>query len=164
MLGPTTVKIDVNAQQQNALALATALLPLSFEARTDFSDGSGPAQARQVFSDHRTLAASASEELNLNSGALVDAFGVAIALTQIKALVIQADAANTNSVVVGAAGSDPIVSILNSTGTVTLPPGACAAFLIPSGATITPSTAMNLQVANGGSGTGVGYKIMVIGN
>lgn len=163
-LGPTTAKIDFSGNQVNALALGAAALPLFFEARADFTDGSGASEAHQIFSDHRTLSASASESLNLNSGSLLDAFGEDIALTSIKALIIQADPGNTNNVVVGAAGSDPIASILGTTGTVTLPPGACFAFIAPSGAAITPSTAMNLGVANGGSGTPVSYKIIVLGN
>ncbi len=158
-----TVKVDFLGSQVNALALAVGLLPIDYEARYDFSNGTGPNEAAQIFSDKRTLAASASESLTLNASSLVDAFGAAINLTEIKALIIKADPGNTNDVVIGAAGSDPIASIMGTTGTVNVKPGGCAAFIAPNGYAVVASTAMNLQVANSGGGTGIKYTVIVLG-
>ncbi len=166
MLGAdVTVKVDFLGSQVNALALATGLLPIDYEARYDFTNGTGANEATQIFSDKRTLAASASENLDLNAGSLVDAFGAAITLTKIKALIIKADAGNTNDVVIGGASSDPIASIMGTTGTVNVKPGGFAAFGAPdaTGYAVVASTAMNLQVANSGGGTGVKYTVIVLG-
>lgn len=170
-LGPTVVKVDVlgsileTLQSGQQLNIATGILPLDFEARYNFAQGTGANQADDIWSDERTLAASANEVLELNGGSLVDAFGFAIAFTAIKALVIMANANNTNDVVVGAAGSNPLASIMGTTGTVNVKPGGCVAFIAPNatGYVVTPSTAMNLKIANSSSGTGVTYTIIVVG-
>ena len=64
------------------------------------NDGSGANQAQRIFSDTRTIAASANDDLDL-SGVLVDALGTVLNFTAIKAIYIKAANANINNVVVG---------------------------------------------------------------
>ncbi len=127
-----------------------------------FSNGTGANQANLLFADKRTLAASASETLNLNS--LTDPVGSSINFATVKFIKIRADKANTNNVVVGNAGSTPFLGPLGgTTPTVTIPPGGVALFTAPP-AGWTTASANNLKVANSGAGTGVVYQIMVGGN
>lgn len=138
-------------------------VPLNFQARYNFAQGVGANQAQTIFSDKRTLAASANETLNLNGGTLTDEFGNLLVITKIKALLIYADPGNVNDVLIGAA-ANPIVSILGAAGTVLVKPGGCAAFYAPdvNGYAVVAATAMNLKIANSGAGTGVTYTIIVI--
>lgn len=168
-LGPTVIQVSVAGSHIEALNLVTASVPYNFASRTALVDGTGAGQAKAFFSDVRTLAASASESLSLNGGSLKDAFGNVLSFTKIKALIIFASPANTNDVVVGNAGSDPVVGgPFGSSGTQTFAvhPGDVACFVSSTANgvfEVTPSTAENLQVANGSSGTGVTYTIIVIG-
>ncbi|MFM9602684.1 hypothetical protein [Streptomyces turgidiscabies] len=148
-----------------ALDLGTASFPMSLSNAVSLTSGTTAGKADKAFSDRRTLAASATEDLDL-AGVLLDAFGAAITFARIKGLLIKAAAANTNSVVIGA-GTAPWITLLNSTGTITLRPGA--SFCAIAGAAdataygVTATTADILKVANSGAGTSVTYDICIIG-
>lgn len=139
---------------------------LSLAGQIDLSSGTAAGQADKVFADQRTLAASATEDLDL-AGSLADAFGATITFVKVKALLVRAAVGNTNNVVVGAAASNPWATLLNSTGTVALRPGA--GFLAWAGAAdatgyaVTASTGDLLKIANSAAGTSVTYDVAVIG-
>lgn len=139
---------------------------LNLAGQIDLSSGTAAGQADKVFADQRTLAASATEDLDL-AGSLADAFGATITFVKVKALLVRAAVGNTNNVVVGAASSNPWATLLNSTGTVTLRPGA--GFLAWAGAAdatgygVTASTGDLLKIANSAAGTSVTYDVAVIG-
>lgn len=128
------------------------------------TDGTGAGQADLLFADTRVLTASTSEDLDL-AGVLTDIFGNTVTAVRIKAILIQAAAANTTDVIVGA-GTNAWETLLNDTGTLTLPPGA--AFLATAGVadatgwTVTAGTGDILQVEETG-GEDVTYNILVIG-
>ena len=129
------------------------------------SDGTGANQAKEIFTDTRTLAASANESLDL-SGGLTDVFGNSILFTKIKGLIIVADAANTNDVIVGGAASNGFISwVGGATHTATVKPGGMMAFVAPdaNGYAVMAGTADLLKIANSGAGTGVNYTIVVVG-
>ncbi|MGW5352207.1 hypothetical protein ACWERV_17060 [Streptomyces sp. NPDC004031] len=162
----SSLSASVGFTQSSALDLGTASLPVSVRAAVQLASGTGAGQADRVFSDRRTLAASGTENLDL-AGTLVDAFGATITFVKVKGLYIRADAANTNNVVLGAEGTNPWATLLNSTGTVTLRPGAF--FLAAAGAAdatgyaVTASTGDLLKVVNSAGGTAVSYDVVVIG-
>lgn len=123
------------------------------------------AQASKVFADRRTLAASASEELDL-AGSLVDALGATITFTKIRALLIEASSANANTVVVGGAAANAVATLFgDATDTLVVRPGGVALLVAPdtAGYAVTPATGDLLKVANGGAGTAVTYDITVLG-
>lgn len=136
----------------------------SFARQIDLTSGTGANQADQVWTDQRTVAASGSENLDL-TGSLTDALGGSITLARVKVLYIAASAANTNSVVVGAAASNPWATLLSGTGTLTLRPGAVFLVAVPEATAyaVTAGTGDLLKVANSGAGTSVTYDIAVIG-
>lgn len=148
-----------------ALDLGTASFPMSLSNAVSLTSGTTAGKADKAFSDRRTLAASATEDLDL-AGVLLDAFGAAITFARIKGILIKAAAANANNVVIGA-GTAPWITLLNSTGTITLRPGA--SFCAIAGAAdatawaVTATTADILKVANSGAGTSVTYDICIIG-
>lgn len=140
------------------------------------SSGVAIGQADLVFHDQRTLAASASEDLDLVGAMLQDPFGANLSMLKVKALLIGARGVtdvngvtitpNVNNVVVGAAAANAWTALLNATGTVTLRPGTvlCVfASQTDAGYTVTAATNDLLKVANSGGGGGVTYDIIVIG-
>lgn len=137
---------------------------LDLDASFDMATGSGSGQANQVFSDQRTLAASATETLDL-SGVLTNALGAAIAFTAVKAIFIRAAAANTNNVVVGAAAADQFVAGFGDTDqTWSIPPGGFILVSAPAaGWAVAGGSTDKLKIANSGGTTGVTYDIIVVG-
>lgn len=163
----SALAISASATLTGATDLASISSPLSFTRAVKLASGTGAGKADRMFADTRTLAASATEDLDL-SGALLDALGGPAAFARIKALVISADKDNTNNVVFGAASANAWATLLNSTGTVTLRPGASACFMAgvadATGWGVTAGTGDLLKVANSAGGTAVNYDIVVIGN
>lgn len=162
----SALSIAATVTQTKALDLTTITDPLQFRRAVSLTDGTAAGQANKVFHDRRTLAASATEDLDL-SGVLLDAYGAAITFARIKGIIISAAAANVNNVVVGAAASNQWVTLLNSTGTLTLRPGASFAALTGAadgtGWAVTAGTGDLLKVANSGAGTSVEYDVIVVG-
>ncbi len=97
--------VGSNLTLTSPVDLGTAKYSVNMDTVHSFTDGEGLNQAEQVFTDQRTLAASANEELDL-SGSLTDAFGTTLVFTSIKAMIITCAAANTNDLLVGGAAAN----------------------------------------------------------
>jgi len=119
-------------------------------------------QADILFADTRTLAASATENLDL-AGVLTNAFGTVIAAAEVVAIYVKAADANTNSVVIGAAASTPFAGPLGATGTYAVLPGEYFLAVSQKGWAVAAGTADLLKIANSSSGTPVTYDIVIIG-
>ena len=120
-------------------------------------------KANLLFSDQRTLAASANEDIDL-AGALTDAFGASIVAAEIVAIYIDAAAANVNSVQVTRPASNGFIGPFMATGDgVSIKPGEYALFVSQSGWAVTAATGDLLNIANSGAGTAVDYNIVVVG-
>jgi|SRR5579871_1474256 len=162
-----TIQVLFSVTLQQAIGLAAAAQAQALEKlEADFADGSGDHQAHQLWtSAARNLAASASESLEFgSSGNLVDAFGNAIAMTKLKGLLIKADPANTNDVVVG--GDTNAIGLFGgATQVMHVKPGGWLLWVAPgaAGLGMTNGSTDTLKVANGSSGTGVNYDIAVLG-
>lgn len=137
------------------------------DERLDYSkslaNGTGASQADKVFSDRRTLAASANETLDLTN--LQDPLGAALTFAKVKAIMIVAALTNANDVVIGAAAANPFLGPLGGTGPIaTLKPGGIYFVANPvNGWAVTDSSNDNLKIANSAGGSGVDYDIVIIG-
>lgn len=163
----STLSVAASAELTSALDLTTSSAPLNVRKAVQLTSGTGAGQADKVFSDRRTLAASAAEDLDL-AGVLLDAFGAAITFARIKGMVISAAAANTNNVIVGNATSNGFVSWVGGAAhTVTVRPGGTLALIAgqndATGYAVTAGTADLLHIANSGAGTSVTYDVVLIG-
>ncbi|MFE2019884.1 hypothetical protein ACFW9O_17795 [Streptomyces sp. NPDC059499] len=164
---PLTADLGISAgtYQTRTLDLTTSEDRLSFRRGVHLTSGTGAGKADRVFHDQRTLAASATEDLDL-AGVLLDAFGAAATFAKVKGLFISAAATNVNNVVIGA-GTAPWVTLLNSTGTITLRPGASfgamAGVADATAYAVTATTGDILKVTNSGAGTSVVYDIVIVG-
>lgn len=165
---PVTSDLGISAsvRQTKTQDLTTTADPLDWRRAVHLESGTAVGLADRVFHDRRTLAASATEDLDL-AGTLLDAFGSAITFVKVKGLFISAASTNTNSVIVGAATSNAWATLLNATGTITLRPGATLG-VMAGGAdatayAVTAGTGDLLKVANSAAGTAVSYDIVIVG-
>lgn len=158
------VSVDLAAVLTGTADFGAPSSRVNFAQQLDLASGTGAGKADKIWTDRRTIAASGSEELDL-AGSLTDVFGGTITLATVKALYVKASAANTNSVVLGAASENAWDTLLGDAGTVTLTPGAV--FLVAATAAnpwgVTASTADLLKVANSSSGSSVTYDIAIVG-
>ena len=160
-----TLRIVVDATLSISLDLSGSSQPLKYTQTYAFTDGAGANKAGQMFTDQRTLGASATEDLDM-SGTLTNAFGTTVAFTNIKALVVSAAAGNTNDVDVGGAASNGVISFFgDANDKLSVKPGGTIVLIAPdaTGYDVTASTADLLTFTNSSSGTGVTYDIVVIG-
>lgn len=131
----------------------------------EIADGVGAGAATKVFSSQRTLAASASENIDL-SGTLADPTNTTVVFTGVKALYIKAADTNVNDVVIGNAATNAWVGPFGAAAhTLALKPGEelLITNFTAAGWPVTAGTGDLLKVLNGGAGTPVGYEIVVIG-
>jgi hypothetical protein len=164
-LSRTSVRIAVAAVQSSVKDLTTAQAVFSEDDITSLGDGTGANQADLIWSDTRTLAASATENLDL-AGSLVDALGSTLTFARVKAIYVHAADGNVNDVVFGGAASNGFVGpFADATDKIKVKSGGTWAIVAPgaTGYPVTAGTGDILLVANGGSGTSVTYDIVIIG-
>lgn len=159
-----SIAAAVRAHLRSVDGAGTSELNVDAAANIDLANGTGDDQADLIFHDQRTLAASATENLDL-AGVLTDPFGNAITFATVKAIVLRAAAGNTNDVIMGGAASAAFVGPFgDATDTVAVRPGGALVLAAPAdGWTVTATTADILKAANSSSGTGVTYDITIIG-
>lgn len=158
------ITAQVEATHTGSLDLGTLTAKISAGVALSLANGTGASQADLVFSDERTLSASASENLDL-AGTLTDAFGATITFAKIKAIMVLADAGNTNDVVVGNAASNGFTGFFGgATHTVSVKPGGVFMIAHPgTGWTVTAGTGDILKMLNSAGTTGVTYRVVILG-
>lgn len=153
----------VSGRHTNALDLGTVAAPFSLSLALALAEGTGADQADRVFHDRRTLAASATEDLDL-AGVLVDGFGAVITFAKVKAVVLVAAAGNANDVHLTRPATNGVPIFLAASDGLAIKPGGAFAWCCPgTGVVVTPATGDLLTLTNGGAGTAVTYDIVIIG-
>jgi hypothetical protein len=157
------IRLDVSGKQESALDLGTAALPFGLNVEAALTNGVAAGMADRAFTDTRTLAASATENLDI-AASLVDAFGATIAFAKIKAVIIRAAAANVNDVQVTRPATLGVPLFLAAGDGLAIKPGYAFAFFgTGAGITVTPDTGDLLTITNSGGTTGVTYDVIIIG-
>jgi hypothetical protein len=162
------VLVSVAANMTEALDIGNRSWsgPKSYAAT--LANGIAVGQADKVFADTRTLAASATENLDLAGGVLLDPLGTALTFVKVKALIVAAAAGNTNDVIVGGDVTNTFFgSFADETDAVRIRPGtvfaiACGA-ADAAGYAVVAGTGDLLKILNGGAGTPVTYDVIIIG-
>lgn len=132
-------------------------------SKVELQSGTGSQQADRVYAKTITLAASATQNLDL-SGALTDPIGGSAVFVKVKALAVRARAANTNGVIVGNVTNGFVGPFGAAAHQVTVPPGGMFLVCAPdAGWAVTAGTADLLRVANSGAGTDVTLDIVIVG-
>jgi hypothetical protein len=160
----STISVSIKALETAALDLSSPQNAIDFSVVTSLGNGSGSGQAAKVFSDKRTLAASANEDLDL-AGSLMSAFGAAITFASIKAILVRAKATNNNNVVIGPAASNGFLGpFADASDRISVRPGGVAIITAPAtGWPVTPGTGDLLNIANSAAGSAIDYDIILIG-
>jgi hypothetical protein len=158
------IQFSVTGRHTGSLDLGTPVLPFALSSVVSLTNGTGAGMADRVFTDTRTLGASATEDLDL-AGVLTDAFGALITFAKIKALVVKAAAGNTNNVNLSRpAGATGVPLFLAISDGLVIPPGFTFAwFGSGAGVTVTPSTGDLITLTNGAGGTSVTFDIVILG-
>jgi hypothetical protein len=165
MAGVTAdIQVALSAILKGTADLGTPQAPVTLNKRVAIREGTdGLDKADILFSDTRTIAASGSENLDL-AGVLSSALGQTITAAEITAIMVTADAANTNDVVLFGAASNPFNGPLSgTTPKLTLGPGDVALITNRKGWTVTAGTGDILLAANSAGSSSVDYSIVVIG-
>lgn len=160
----TTLALAGSYSGANDLAAVLAQFSEATKREIEWTAGTGVGQVDKMFSDTRTLAASATENLDL-AGALLDTLGASVTFAKIRLVMVFASSANTNDVVVGGAASNTFVGMFNdATDKIRVKPGGAFVWVAPNdGATVTAGTGDILLVANSAGSTSVTYDIVILG-
>jgi hypothetical protein len=164
---PVTADISliVTGRHTGTADLGTPVLPFAISTSLPFTSGTGANQVDRVFTDTRTLGASGTEDLDL-AAVLVDAFGAAITMAKVKAIVITAAAANTNDVVVSRPASNGVPLFGAASDAISIKPGGFFAIAAPAAAgqaAVTAGTGDLITITNSAGGTPVTYSIVILG-
>lgn len=155
--GTITLNYTVNDRQATGLA-GTVNIPVAKAPTVTFTNGTGAAQGTAAFPGLRTLTG-APDLIDLTM--LIDAHGNPINLASVKGFYVR-NLDPAHPIVVGNAGSNPWGSLLNATGTITLPPGAWFGAATPDAAGwAVGGTSKILEVA-GTAGTQ--YEVGILGH
>lgn len=150
--------------ETDALDLVSVTAPLSLTQRITLTDGSGLNQANMVFSDRRSLNASATEDLDL-AGSLVGNFGDTLTFARIKGLIVVASSANTNNVQVTRPAANGVPLFLAAGDGIPVLPGGAFAWFSPNaaGVAVTAGTGDLITFTNSAGSTSVTYDVVIIG-
>jgi hypothetical protein len=160
----STFTVKAVCELSSALDLASASVPLTLAEQIQLTSGTGANQADLIFHDRRTLAASATEDLDL-AGALTNALGATLTFARIKAVIVSAADANTNNVNVTRPAANGVLLFLAAADGIAVRPGGVFAWIAPD-ATAVPVTAGTgdlLTLTNSSSGTAVTYDVVIVG-
>lgn len=138
---------------------------VAVNAQAEFTTGAGANQINEVFSDTRTLADSATENLDLNGTALQNAFGTNIAFARVKFIFIKNKSATQVLSVGGAASNQFINWVGDATDVVKIRPGGFLLLVAvdATGYAVTASTGDLLKIANGNAGQAADYDVIIGG-
>jgi len=157
-----TISISVGGTYSSTVDLITAQAAVAFPTKSvSLTFGQGANQADRLFTDTRSTAV--AEDLDVNAGALTDAFGNVFTIAEMKVLIVCAPTANTANILLG--GDAASVPFLDTAATTTtIKPGGCFVKTDPSagGIAVTAATGDIIQVAPS-AGTQA-YDIIVIGS
>lgn len=159
-----TLTASVVATLVGAGDLGNSYAPVKAERTVSIAPGTATLdQADVLWADQRTLAASATESLDL-AGTLAGLLGGTLTEAEITGIYLEADAGNTNDVVFFGAATNAFNGPLSgTTPKLTLGPGDVSLTTNRKGWPVVASTGDVLLVANSAAGTAVSYKIVIVG-
>lgn len=160
-----TSKFDFKlaATMSEALDLQSRSSAVEYAKTISLASGVAANQADKVWSDERTVAQGGGEDLDLVA-TLTDVWGAALTIVKLKAILIEADAANTMLVNVTYPAADGVPFLLAAGDGVSIPAGGCFAYVAPglAGICTVGGASSLIHVASSGAAS-VTYKIILIG-
>lgn len=156
--------LQIIGDYTNTAGLAAQDAHVSQRDEIAWTTGSSANQATKLYTSALNIAASGNTTLDLT--ALTDAQGAALTFASIKAIILIADAANVNNVVLGNAASNQFAAFFDAaTDTVSIPPNGAFYIANPTAAGWTvDGTHKSLKLANSSSGSAVTGELYILGN
>lgn len=160
----TSINVSLVARLIGDLDLTDPESRISTGVSYTLASGVAADQADKVWSDQVTLAASGTADIDV-AGVLTDALGAAATFAKIKAILVIADAANTNNVNVTRPAANGLPLFIAAGDGIPVLPGGCFLWIAPglAGVAVTAGTADLITFTNSAGGTGVTYKIVIVG-
>ncbi len=159
----TDLSLKLIGNYTAASDLLTRQAPLEYTKRYTWPSGTGADQADLMFTDTRTLGASASEDLDL-AASLADGLGNTLTYARIKLILITAASGNTNNLGFSrpAAAGVPLFSAASDQ--IIIPPGGMLLWAAPGSAIAVTATSADLvTLTNLAGSTSVSYDVVIIG-
>lgn len=159
-----TGRVDVWADLKETVSadLGPAVQEILQRFPWKITSGTTSGKADKIWSDERTVAASAGEDWDLNGG-LTGTFG-AVVFAKLKAIIVQADDANTGAIEITQEATNGVTGVFtgSSHGISVYPDGAFVWFAPQTGRTVTAGTGDKFTVFNPGTDSAV-YRVILIG-
>jgi hypothetical protein len=158
------LSLKIDSKLLKNLDLSQADDPVLINLLLNLSNGTGAGQASQHWHDTRSLAGSATEDLDL-AASLTNAFGVTLTFTKVKLLYVRAATTNNvaNNVNFQRATANGVPLFLAALDGVSLAPGAIFLYYDPTGVTVTAATGDLFTVTNSAGTNTVSYDIFIAG-
>ncbi|MFD9949820.1 hypothetical protein ACFWYW_55875 [Nonomuraea sp. NPDC059023] len=158
-----TSLFTLEAEITSPLDLTTPTSALAVARQLALAEGAGAGQANMIWSDTRTINASATDSLDL-AGSLVGPLGGTLTFARIKMLVVAAAAGNTNNVLITRPASNA-VPLLSAAANIPVHPGGLFVWYAPSaaGVVVTAGTGDLLDLVNSAGGTSVTCDVVIVG-
>jgi hypothetical protein len=155
---------ELDAEITNALDLTTVSSPVSMARQLTLAQGTGAGQADMIWSDQFTIAASATQAVDL-AGNLTGPFGTTLTFARIKMVIVFAATGNTNNVNVLTPASNGTPLFLAAGDGIAVKPGGAFVWFDPSaaGVAVTAGTGDLLNLVNSGAGTSVTCDVVIVG-
>lgn len=159
-----SIALQIAAKLVGAADLGNPVAPVSVSKTIQIEPGTDAlGKADILWADERTLAASATENLDL-AGVISGLLGGTITAAEITGVYVEAAAGNTNDVLVGGAASNAFnAGMTGTTPKQAVGPGDCFLITNRKGLAVAAGTGDILLISNGGGSTGVTYKIIIFG-
>jgi hypothetical protein len=156
------ISLNISAKETGTADLGTPSMLAKIEKLLSFTPGTAAdGQANILFSDQRTLAASATEDLDL-AGVLSSAFGSTITAAEVVFVYFEAASGNTNDVQITRPAANGVPLFLAAGDGIALKPGDFFCLSNDDGYTVTAATGDLITVTNSAAGTPVTYKVLII--
>ena len=127
----SSVKIDVSGVLTAVRDMGNPSVSVSRSVAVALASGTLANQADVIFADTRTVAASATDALDLIGGGLTDHLGTAFAPVKLKALLLIASGLNTNAVQLVRPATNGVPIFMAAGDGISLLPGAAFCWVSP---------------------------------
>lgn len=158
-----TIGVRITAQDSKTPPIGGMTQQVTIADSQAYAPGNGAAGlADTLFTYPINIAGSGNHTVNLSTD--LDAFGAALALTELQSLYLEADATNTNSIVLGNAATHAWVGPFDAgSDTLTIKPGGRLLLADPLGYAVGVGATDQLKIANSAAGTAVTGKLVIVG-
>jgi hypothetical protein len=156
------LNLTLSSSISEALDLAQTGAQINYPLAISIAHGLLAGQMDKIFSDTRTLATGANEDLDL-AGSLTDALGVTFTIAKLNLLFVYAKSTNTTNITVARTATTPVPWLSAAAGTV-LKPGGILLLWDPSlaGIAVGAGATDTINFANSAGASGV-YDVIIGG-